>query len=52
MAGAANLSVSNLDQQQIKEVILNGKGLMKSVDLSPEQADSVSAFVFSQIKGK
>jgi mono/diheme cytochrome c family protein len=52
MAGAADLSKSQLDKSAIQQTILNGKGLMKAVPLTPEQATAVAEFVETQLKGK
>jgi uncharacterized membrane protein SirB2 len=52
MAGAADLSKTQLDKSAIQQTILNGKGLMKAVPLTPEQATAVAEFVETQLKGK
>jgi uncharacterized membrane protein SirB2 len=52
MAGAADLSKSQADKNAIQQTILNGKGLMKAVPLTPEQATAVAEFVETQLKGK
>ncbi len=51
-AGAADLSTSALDKEGVKNIILNGKNTMAPVDISPEQADAVAAYVEANIKGK
>ncbi|MBK6832889.1 MAG: cytochrome c [Bacteroidetes bacterium] len=52
MAGAADLSKTQADKNTIQQTILNGKGLMKAVPLTPEQATAVAEFVETQLKGK
>lgn len=52
MTGAADLTKTTMDAAMIKNTILNGKGNMKAVPLSPEQADAVAAYVESSLKGK
>jgi uncharacterized membrane protein SirB2 len=52
MAGAADLSNTLADKNSIQQTILNGKGLMKAVPLTPEQANAVAEFVETQLKGK
>ena len=52
MSGAADLSKTLADKNTIQQTILNGKGLMKAVPLTPEQANAVAEFVETQLKGK
>ena len=52
MAGAADLSKTVADKNSIQQTILNGKGLMKAVPLTPEQANAVAEFIETQLKGK
>lgn len=52
MAGAADLSKTQADKNTIQQTIINGKGLMKAVPLTPEQATAVAEFVETQLKGK
>ncbi len=52
MAGASDLSASALSKEEIKTIILKGKGSMAAIAMSPEQADAVAAYVDSNIKGK
>lgn len=52
LSGAADLSKTVLDAENIKQVILNGKGTMMKLEMSPEQAAAVASFVDSSIKGK
>lgn len=52
MAGAADLSKTQADKNTIQQTIINGKGLMKSVPLTPEQASAVAEYVETQLKGK
>jgi mono/diheme cytochrome c family protein len=52
MAGASDLNKTSLDAEGVKTIILNGRGMMKAVPLSPEQADAVANYVTTSIKGK
>jgi len=52
MAGAADLSKTQADKNTIQQTIINGKGLMKAVPLTPEQASAVAEYVETQLKGK
>lgn len=52
MSGAKDLSVSILDNAAVKEIIIHGKGAMPaSADVTEEQANSISEYVTSQLKG-
>lgn len=50
--GAADISKTLLDKNTIQQTIINGKGLMKAVPLTPEQASAVAEYVETQLKGK
>ena len=52
MAGAADLSKTVADKNSIQQTILNGKGLMKKIELTPDQATAIAEYVENQIKGK
>ncbi len=52
MTGAKDLSVTQMQKDSIQQVILNGKGAMKSVPLSQEQAAAIADYVLSSVKGK
>ena len=52
MAGAADLSKTVADKNSIQQTILNGKGLMKKIELTPDQATAIAEYVETQIKGK
>ncbi|GAB4207444.1 MAG: hypothetical protein Fur0023_18270 [Bacteroidia bacterium] len=50
MAGATDLSQTNLGQSEIVQVILNGKNAMPKVQMSEEQANAVAKYVLENIK--
>jgi mono/diheme cytochrome c family protein len=50
MAGATDLSQTNLSQSEIVRVILNGKNAMPKVNMSEEQANAVAKYVLENIK--
>lgn len=52
MTGAKDLSVTQMQKDSIQQVILNGKGAMKAVPLSQEQAAAIADYVLSSVKGK
>lgn len=52
MTGAADLSKTQMQKDSIQLVILNGKGTMKSVPLSQEQAAAIAEYVLTSVKGK
>ncbi len=52
LAGALDLSISQLDKNQIKDVILNGRNLMVKVNVTDEQAEAISNYVLENLKGK
>jgi mono/diheme cytochrome c family protein len=50
MAGATDLSQTNLQSSEIVSVILNGKNAMPKVQMSEEQANAVAKYVLENIK--
>lgn len=52
LAGALDLSVTSLDENGIKEVILNGRNLMVKVNVSELEAQAISVYVLNELKGK
>lgn len=52
MSGAKDLSVSALDLNGMKEIILHGKGTMPASTLNEEQAQAVAEYVNASLKGK
>lgn len=50
-AGAKDLAVTAMDIAGIKEVILNGKGMMPKTELTDEQANAVAEYVNNSLKG-
>lgn len=50
MAGASDLSQTTLNQQEIVNVILNGKNAMPKVQMSDEQANAAAEYVLKNIK--
>lgn len=50
-AGAKDLSTTNLTNNEIASVILNGKGSMNKVEVSEEQASAIAAYVEEALKG-
>lgn len=50
MAGASDLSQTTLNQQEIVNVILNGKNAMPKVQMSEEQANAAAEYVLKNIK--
>lgn len=51
LSGAKDLSTSNLDLAGIKEIIVNGKGLMPPAQVNDEQANAIADYVNGGIKG-
>ncbi|MDO8999315.1 MAG: c-type cytochrome [Bacteroidota bacterium] len=51
MSGAKDITASNLDVSGIKEIIMHGKGAMPAAQVNEEQANAISEYVNSQIKG-
>ncbi|MCD6068414.1 MAG: c-type cytochrome [Bacteroidetes bacterium] len=53
MSGAADISKTQMSQDSIRQVVLNGKGMMAKIQgLTPEQAAAIAAYVNTSIKGK
>jgi len=52
MAGAKDISVTEMNAATIKQTILNGKGMMNKIAMTDEQATAVAAYVESSVKGK
>ena len=51
MAGAKDLTATTLDLAGIKEIIIHGKGTMPAAQVSDEQANIISEYVNTQLKG-
>jgi mono/diheme cytochrome c family protein len=51
MSGAKDLSVSTLDTNGMKEIIIHGKGVMPAAQVNEAQATAISEYVISQLKG-
>lgn len=52
LAGALDLSITQLDKGGIKDVILNGRNLMVKVNVNDAQAEAISVYVLENLKGK
>ncbi len=52
MAGAKKLSQSDLSVEQIKEIILKGKGAMPRANVNDEQAAAIAQYVSTAFQGK
>jgi len=50
MAGATDLSQTNLSQDEIVSIILNGKGAMPKVKMNDDQAKAVAEYVLKNIR--
>lgn len=50
-AGAKDLGATVLDVAAIKDIILNGKGMMAKTAVNEEQAAAIAEYVHSNIKG-
>ncbi len=50
-SGAKDISTTELDVAGIKNIILNGKGMMNPVAVSDEQANAIADYVNGQLKG-
>lgn len=50
MAGASDLSQTQLQQNEIVQIILNGKNAMPKVQMTEEQANAVTKYVLENIK--
>jgi cytochrome c5 len=51
LAGAKDLSITQLDVNAIKEVILHGQNMMQPVPVTDEQAAAIAGYVNSDLKG-
>lgn len=49
-SGSKDISVTTLDHAGITQVILEGKGMMNPVRVSPEQADAIARYVEEELK--
>jgi len=53
MAGAFDLSITQLSNDSISSIILNGRNTMSKINgLTPEQSQAIAAYVSTNIKGK
>jgi mono/diheme cytochrome c family protein len=52
VAGAANLRITAMDAAELKKVILKGKGSMPAIQVSEEDAQSITDYVNEKIKGQ
>lgn len=52
LSGASDLSTTQISTDSIKSVVLKGRGMMVSVEMSDEQATAVAVYVDGTIKGK
>jgi mono/diheme cytochrome c family protein len=53
MAGAFDLSITQLSNDSISSIILNGRNTMTKINgITPEQAQAIAAYVSTNIKGK
>jgi len=50
-SGAKDLTMTALDQNSVKEVILHGQGAMRAINVSEEQAASIAEYVTTELKG-
>lgn len=51
ISGAKDLSATTMDAAEIKEIILNGKGLMPAAGVNAEQAAAIAEYVSGNLKG-
>ncbi len=51
LSGAKDLTVTEMDEASIKNIILNGKGMMPAAQVSEEQATAIAHYVDGDIKG-
>jgi len=52
LAGALDLTKTQLDEAGMKQVILDGRGAMPAAQVTPEQAAAIADYVRQNIKGK
>jgi len=50
-SGSKDLSLSTLDVNGIKEIVINGKGLMPPAQVNEEQAAAIAKYVDGSLKG-
>lgn len=50
MEGAADLSKTNLSQEEIVQIILNGKGVMPKTQMQENQAKATAEYILKNIK--
>jgi len=50
-SGAKDLSASTMEVSEIKQIILNGKGLMPAAPVNDEQAAAIAEYVNGNLKG-
>ncbi|HOZ86703.1 MAG TPA: SirB2 family protein [Bacteroidia bacterium] len=50
LSGAKDLSISSMDENGIKEIIIHGKGLMPAAQVNEEQAAAIAHYVDGSIK--
>jgi mono/diheme cytochrome c family protein len=50
LSGAKDLSTSMITLAEVKEIILQGKGLMPPAQVNPEQADAIAEYIQTTIK--
>ena len=50
-SGAKDLSASTMEVSEIKQIILNGKGLMPAAPVNEEQAAAIADYVNGSLKG-
>lgn len=50
--GAKDLSATSLPVNEIKNIILNGQGNMKKVNVTDEQAQQIAEYVDKELKGR
>ncbi|WP_317900160.1 c-type cytochrome [Aurantibacillus circumpalustris] len=51
LSGAKDLGTSSMTLEEIKEIILHGKGLMPAAQVDEEQANAITEYVQTTIKG-
>ncbi len=52
LAGAKDLTASEMDAEAIKDIILNGKNLMPAAQVNAEQATAIAEYVNGNLKGQ
>jgi uncharacterized membrane protein SirB2 len=51
LAGAKDLTATQLDEAEIKTIILNGKGLMPAAQVNEQEANAIASYVNGDLKG-